>query len=396
MGSALAARALAEKMKTKRMIGRTALLDEGRNAALMLGRIPGAPYSGKDAEGQPFPTKAPNNLKMRLLPAGVEIKFRREESGKIDEVFAEGMRIPRKSVTVKTSIFRAVRSLKHVCEGYEAEFKRRDRVLAEIEKINAELSLNGAKMDGAQIHQIEERIDAVMEGISQDVAAVKKLGEFKIDEVFGYLEPARYLTGFEKTAMIAAACAKLVAFRNRYGEWRDRQAAGSMAYNKLRECSLRKERDNFLSHLLNGWADFIEKYQYAAPKMWKRDLENAKKIRELITLVAADHSASIARLVEIGRNLKDKGVENSAKKELRKAYRGLKDGKFEDAIMYLGRADRILEENKPWHVLGELEKTGDAYMEKTAGRIRKATELLMGKNHVVRGAQLFREAAQKI
>lgn len=396
MSSKIAVRTLVGEMAVQRAKKREVLLDEDKNLSLVRARLPGPPYVGKDAEGQPVLTRPPESLKMRVSAMCAEIKYRREESGKIDETFAEGTKIPRKQITVKTDIFRAVRGLKHVREGYENDFEKRDEILREVEKINSELAMNGGNMAKGQLEQIENRLDKVLEEISPDMAAVKKLGRFKIEEIFEYLEPAKYLQRFEKQAMITAACSKLVAFRNRYGEWRDGQVARIMAYNKLRECSLRKERDNALVHLLNDWAGFIEKYGYAAPKLWKRDAENAKRITGLIVLVKTGFPGAIARLVEIGQGLKGNWIENEAKKELRLVYRELKKGSVENGLWHLKRAAEILEWNKPWRIADELEKTGEEYMEITIRRIRTALELLLEKNHVLRSVELFREAAQKI
>ncbi len=396
MKTTVAVRTLAENMAGERKEKRFVLLDDGGNISAVLGRLPGPPCIGKDENGQPLITRPVNYLKIRLSGMRAEITYRREESGKIDETFVEGAKIPRRKITLKTDIFRALRSVKHVRERYEKEFEKRDEILGKVERINAELATREAKITRAHIESLENRLDALVGEMSLDKAAVKKLGRFKIEEIYEYLEPAKYLYGFQKEAMIAAACSKLVAFRNRYGTWRDGQVARIMAYNKLRECSLRMERDNALANALNRWADFIEKFQYAAPKLWKKDEENVRKIGGLIALIKTDFHGALARLVEIGQKLKRNGIEKEAKNELRYAYRGLKCGNAENGIWHLKRAAEILEWNKPWYVLEQLEKSDESYMQPTIERIRKAQELLFEKNVVGRSAELFREAARKI
>ncbi len=398
MKRTVSSKALADKITAERELRQLGLFEGiDKNLAGRLASIKGPSYIGKDGNGQPFLTRPPEFLKMEVEGLKVRIKYRKEKSGAIDAEFLKGGKNPKKQVEVETDIFSGVRSLKHVRESYEKNFEKLDRVLERIEKVNAELAKEGAAMDGMRIGEIEKLLEAALDEIRRNRAAAKRLGKEKMEEVFGYLEMMKDPMETNRMPMVNAACAKLVAFRNRYDEWRNGQVAKIIAYNKLRECSLRAARDNALVRMCAGWASFVDRYQYAAPKMWKRDRDNSARISRIIAVAGEGNwNAAIAMLADTGSRLDEKGPEGEAKAELRKAYSALVKGRAEAAITCLAAAREILEGSKPWRILPELAKSGDIYLEPTIERISKAVELVMDKNVVKRGAQLFREAAMKL
>ncbi|MFA5077465.1 MAG: hypothetical protein WC488_03490 [Candidatus Micrarchaeia archaeon] len=293
---------------------------------------------GKDAEGKFRITTVPEKLGIRKLgllePGVVEVDF---------YSVREGRRAKR---IVVTDLFRAVRMLKHVCDSAEAEFKKRDNILGEIENANARLAQNWKKLGESEYREIEGQVGKILDAISNDVAMSKKLGREKLEGAVKLLvEGKNEANLFNKHAKLAGACAKLVGFRNRYGRWRDWENSGVIGYNRLREWALRKERDEMVKARLRIISKEMKKDNYdkgfAIRNLWMRDCMFVGRIEDAVKVLRRGNGVDILaaeRMRKLSEKLYLLGIHIKVKPHVERALAHLGQNQVKEALGGLEQA----------------------------------------------------------
>ncbi|MEM4366893.1 MAG: hypothetical protein QW035_02060 [Candidatus Anstonellales archaeon] len=369
-----------ELAKLRNEFRKSVLLEE--NPSSKLAKLSGRDIVGKDENGQSVITKHPEDMKMRFFGGMVEIKFKEWEEEK-------------KAVV---SIAKGVRMLKHIGENYIKEFKKRDKVLKIAEKINAQLAENGESMGSKEIEAVKRDIDFILENTTLARSLSKQLANEKLEEVYKYLDEMKdgTISIFRKRALIAAACSKIVAFRNRFGNWRDKESSGIMAYNKLREYGLRQVRDVMLKEVLLLFEGKSKAQRYALLSLWERDKKHIDMLKEVEKKIRKEDPSSKEELEQIRDSLKYKGTEEYAKKKVISALYYLSNGNSSMALQRVAEACEIIESTKLWYIVKEIEKTKDSYMKEPIELIKNGLKILMGNRDVYRSSAEFKKAAEKL
>gem|GEM_PF-3220385 len=281
-----------------------------------------------------------------------------------------------------TDIFSATRMAVHIQERLEEAQKERDAIVGEIEKINALLYKKGEKFRPLGLY-FEAN---VLEDVGQymgDVNSVLKQNakDMLIAAVASLKNAAVEPDEFVRRKHISIACTKLTAFRNRFGEWRDREVAEIMAFNRGRECMLRKERDVRLESDLRRWvATYSSAGKWAIRGKAEKDLRYAEKIEKIISV-----NMRVAKKAELIKELK----KEMAEKKYSSSGRGFSLAYLDNASeLYkrgaetrelgkdtLARGALLLRLGKPEFVAEKLIDS-EKYLDEVSAGIRKAAAIL--------------------
>jgi len=243
----------------------------------------GASAIGRDENGAARQTRTIESFPIILDRWYVGMGFKREDCDKLPEKWREveaalkSGNEPRKTLTLHTHIIAAVRMLKHVGESYNAEIGMAGRVLDDLDALNAELAGIKSGRIISTLHSITDALAAIDAGeLAKKQVAVKRIvARERLSQVVEMLRKAETLNPGPRDMEISRACAVLVSLRNRLGQWRDRQVAGIMAWNRQKEWALRVERDKWLLARLNKFAE--------SPKdIWEYDAFDRLKLETLI------------------------------------------------------------------------------------------------------------------
>jgi len=376
------ARKVAKGMKERRLRKRELLKEE--HLLKLLGRLKGKTVSGKNESGDSVLTKETSAFKIRLRSYwNVAMRFRREK--KLPADFVEGERVPRKYAKMDTDIFRAVRTCKHIRENWENETGKRDEIVEIAEEKNAELAVLGRKITDDELDELIDKLKEVVESCRRIKSAYKVLGLKKLEDAIEMLEGADV---GNRAIVIGKTAAVITAFRNRYGGWRDEQVEGMGAYNFLRECSLREERDLFLKRMLFELSEKLSgKRKWAHLRMMEEDREHAGIIKGI------DWENRGSAVEVLHRIYKETRLKRT-RQELWKAFMAAKEGNLRTARMYSGNAIRMIEWNKPWYWEEQMRKTEDGtYAKRVAGKL-KTVNLMLERRVVKRAGELLKEAAE--
>jgi hypothetical protein len=241
--------------------------------------LPGKNVVGKDGEGAPAITKEPHILKMAYQENGlVSIRFGLKFSRRGRRVI-EGEKVGIQT----TDIYRAVRKARHVWEGYEADIKKREGLLRKTEIIQFHFKCRGK---GYLDNDFEKRIASlgrIFKKVKKYTSGLNEEGKARFEEAKAMLIASEHAENrSEKMRILFNACAKLVAFGNDFGIWRDEEVVYMKMFNQLRERALRSERDRRLGHSLCKWEGALcEKQKWAVMNVWKKDAQFAKVMDEL-------------------------------------------------------------------------------------------------------------------
>lgn len=198
----------------------------------------------------------------------------------------------------------------------------------------------------------------------------------------------------ERSRCVVGACAKLTAFRNRYGGWRDREAGRLLAWNSIREGSLRALRDSYLKNLLKHYFSILnnDRLRFAAVANWRYDVERRGILLKLRNSVenGGDYLEMRVLAMELYRKSKGTRIEQ----DVIAIGRRLK----EDIGAAKEKADDLellLRANNPFYVAEELEKTADPYLTEFVRLFRLAVERL-SRSDVWRALSFFQAARKEL
>lgn len=367
--------------------------------------------NGITESGEIKKTKPPNAFGIKIeerklkngkpYPKRVIMKFKRENVQAIKSLgFSEveiklkkGWNIPKKQVVIVTDIFRAVRLCKHLREGYDAEIKKKNCMLKELEKINAEmneLQIRG-NVKKEELAFFLSQLSSYYETSKRWKSSTKLLAKKYFEDALTYLKDGMETNeGHRRNILLIGACAKLTAFRNRFGYWRDKSIGKLQAWNSLRECSLRAKRDGYLKSLVEDYIRLLQntKLAFAALRIWRNDLwflghlaiikeaiEQKKKYGEIRILLKSFYYDAK------NTNIKDDVV----------LIAKLLQSSYDIALQKIELLEIFLQSTNPWYVATQLEKTTDSYLAKFEELFNKSLERLEN-NDIWRAKNLLQNA----
>ena len=409
------AKEIAERLASERKFKQLVLFDEQPLQTKLLAVLKGEDKYGRDEFGNKQKTKSPGAFNVKIVegslgnkaryPKMILLKMKRDNSQlihslglkEIENDMKKGKDSPKKTITIATDIFRAVRLCKHLREGYQKEINEKNKFLEEAEFFNAELSelqrRGGIKVDELKIFL--EKIDGESGFIKKTAGwktAEKLLAKDYLEGASDFLKKAIETdNGSERSRFVAAACAKMTAFRNRLGEWRDKKIGKFSAWNFLRECSLRKVRDDYLKTLFDDFLRIIrnEKLRFAAVTNWNTDMRYYNML--LKAEQAIDEGKSYGEVRALLVELYKISRYSRIKDDVVRIGKLLKDD-FSTAKTAMEKLELLLTVSNPFYVFDELEKTNDAYLSDFLGKFKLAVDRLQH-NDVWRAAT-FLEAAR--
>ncbi len=317
--------------------------------------------------------------------------------------------IPRRLVRFDTHIISAVRTIKHLRQGYQREMAQSDAILKTLAEANLALS---EKRRGYTVSDITSCIGVLQQadaGLSGKEVAVKRVvARKRIELAIGKLEAARSLPGGGQRDMeVSRALAVIVSVRNRLSSWRDKQVAGILEYNLQKECALRMERDRWLFAQLSRFAEMPQAvHEYSINDEAK--LEALESLRKMLRY--RKHKEPVLEFIQsqapafrVGRRdgrqaermlaMAEAGVQppiglkvDYQLGRLRAVYRSiLKDDK-ERARQQVDSLKLFVKANKPSFILDELGKEPDHYLGPVLESLDKAQAAMDARDYAAAGA----------
>ncbi len=366
------AREMAARFKSQRVGFRQRLLQDARFASqVLLSRITGPTVCGLNEEGRRTWTKSADALRMGVSDRGrVRISFRRESyrrvarmsTARLEERLRKGWIAPRKAVSFSTDLFHAVRSLKHVRETHALEFAEKDELIRKVERVNAEFAVRSRSLTADQARELRRKLIVLCAELERKTSSLKKMAKAQLEGTVALLDDSQY----------AAACARMVAFRRRLGELRDRQIAGIDEWDFLREACLRVERDKWLVQRLEGFRYTFSnrrKARHYLESFVKPDLALVERLNALLESLrrgVKSRDELLVEIVSVGRALKAEGNgKRFAVERLREAYKSVNAKRMRrvEAILQVEEALRFIRQNKLDYMAEELEATKDSYLQ---------------------------------
>jgi len=173
---------------------------------------------------------------------------------------------------------------------------------------------------------------------------------------------------FKKRNLVSRACALLVAFKERYGRWRERQIFRMDQYELVRESALRRIRDERLRKLLLGLAGKLDsKESVGVANTLAADWEIIKDLRKAQKCISKGRfEDALAIVEESGKRIKSEGLRHSLGKPylfIKRSMKGGKNGWRADARAMLEHFCRYLGQRNTRYIIQEMKKTGDCYIE---------------------------------
>ncbi|MEW6035519.1 MAG: hypothetical protein AB1529_02810 [Candidatus Micrarchaeota archaeon] len=256
----------------RRAADRASKFRAGREQHEGLARRSGDFALGRDEEGRVRETRRHGAFHIVVDRWYVRMGFKKEDKEKLEgkpwpeiEARLKDGDIPRKLVRFDTHIISAVRVLKHVRQSYQIEMAKTDELVDALTQANLELANRKKGADGkvrytdAELRgavAVLESVAAALE--SKEVVVKKVVAPARIKETIRKLDEALARPEDKRGFTVGAACSLFVAVRNRLGDWRDKQVAGIVEHNSLRECSMRPERDKWLFAQFARFAEIPE------------------------------------------------------------------------------------------------------------------------------------------
>jgi len=243
----------------------------------------GALSLGRDENGAARQTRSIESFPIILDRWYVGMGFKREDCDKLPaswkdvEAALKSGNEPRKTTTVYTHIIAAVRMLKHIGEGYQDEIEKTEQVLSRLDALNAELAGINSGRVLCSLGPITDELAAIDAGdlVKKQVAVKRIVARERLSRVVEMLRKAETLQPGPRDMEISRACAVLVSLRNRLGQWRDRQVAGIVEWNRQKEYALRVERDKWVLAKLKKFAE--------SPKdIWEYEAFDRVKLETLV------------------------------------------------------------------------------------------------------------------
>lgn len=323
-------------------------------------RKSGAILKGRDENGQAVETKSLSSLGIVVDKWYVNMSFKREDRRRlggmslreIEEKLKKG-HIKRKPARMSTHIIMAVRTLKHIREGYEEEMEHTDKILKELDALNISLAGIKGKVPDKAIDAAVSWLKSFGESeLAKKQVAVKSIvAKARLDKTIGMLEQLKDLPPQKRAVQLSRACAVFTSLRNRLGKWRDKDVIRMMEHNHRKECALRIARDEWLFSRLSKFAESPEQiHEYIIIDKKKAEflqsirgmLENKKISRQKIMgeIWGGSHLFRVAErerkgaeqkiaLMEVGRQSWDKRKTDFLIGHYAWLYRYIKRGKHQ-------------------------------------------------------------------
>ncbi len=276
------------RLRTLRRKDRVDAFQDARGLHDRHARASGHACIGRDEHGDLHETRELTNARVVVDQWYVTMSFKKEDSDKLKgkssqeiETLLRKGDVPRKPQTYTTHIIRAVRALKHLRQSYEKEITRTDKIIDLLAEDNISLARGNVTDDDidAAIGVLNSVDEFSLK--SKRVAVKRIVAREKLAKTIEMLETAKTVSEDKRRFVVNSACAVFTALRNRLGQWRDRQIAGIVKFNRLREYALRAERDNWLYAKLTQFAEIPERIS----KYCEIDAEKIKvleRIKEMI------------------------------------------------------------------------------------------------------------------
>jgi hypothetical protein len=370
------ARDLRQQMRNTRFHHRK-VLEEQMQRRMVVPR--GMPCNlGIDSRGQYIRLKKGINLKIEYLDNGLVRMGTGLQKGWAGKRMVGG--VPERKSTL--DIFSAIRRAIHIQEELHLGRATRDVAIDLVEEMNSNLTKFGEWGSPLWLYSVKVEILKLSKDLQETVNPLKQEAWEMLENAAKSVGKAAVETGdlFRKRNLISIACSKLASFRLRLGEWRDKQVEGMVIYNKIREHTLRAERD------WRAWnaLDRMAKLYSREDKKWaifgrdQKDLRYAMRMEELASSSKRANTkvGLISELIEeMEKNRYTWGGKGFSLEILKEAKNLYGAGKNEKARKALRRGKLILEMNKPEFIAEQLEKA-EEYMQPVAEKIRE------GANHI--------------
>jgi len=347
-----------------------------RRRAAVVPNFSGLIVEGIAGDGSKAMTKELGRLGIYRKCDGIlSIHFRRDRKG------------PKTAIV--TDVYRAVRMTKHIEEGYLKELEKNDRVLKSISVENLKLAYG--KKGGEEIRETIENIKCVLKSIRRIRVPKKTFSRDQLKYAISYLEDAIKEQDKIDGRKISMACAKLVSFRTRFGNWRDKEVVAIKEYSKIRGFALRGLRDAWILRNISNWTRYLEKEKrcFQMKALWLRDLKFSDKLEKL---VESKRKISLEKVGEINRELYDAGYN---KNRIDKAYTALIAGNEKEARKLLREYILLLRVRNPIYAAKEMENETDTYYIKAAEYLKTAATLI-SRNVFSRAVYCFEKAGEEI
>lgn len=347
-----------------------------RRRAGVVPKFSGLQGEGIDKEGNRVLTRRLNSMGIYEPYKGVvRVHFRRNGRGP-------------KTIVI-TDVYHAVRMTKHIEEGYVKELDKNDRILKSISIENLKLARGGKNREG--IEEAIRNIKIILKSLKGIRIPKKTFSREQLKYAISYLEDAIKDEDRIDGRKIGMACAKIVSFRTRYGNWRDREVIAIKEYSNLRGYGLRKLRDERVLFNVSNWMRYLnkEKKGFQMRALWLRDLKFSD---ELEKLVENKRKMKPEKLGEISKKLFDAGYNN---KKIDRAYEALIWRDEKKARKLVKEYMLLLRVRNPLYIAREMEKETDKYYHKAAGYLKSAAKLIERKIFN-RAVYCFEKAAEGI
>jgi len=325
---------------------------------------------GRDEKGRKI------NLKVDFDGWKVILGRRVELIAEIGQDFKEGDPIPRKTIYSSYDIYGAVRSLKHLRVSYRTELNKNEAFFKTLDSLHSLLASKGSGLKNEDLQKIANELEGDVEDLSKKRSAYKLLARWKLEDVPGMLrEASESADFFRRSNTIGAACAKLVAFKNRFGKWRERQVFNISGYNRAREEGLRRVRDSRLRDFLIESSIKLESENgFGVASTIVSDWDAIQKIRKARNRITErKNDEALALVEECG-----KALPKWLRPGLREAYSFIsasmkenQNGWRNQARKMLGNFARYLGQRNTKYIQIELIKTQDTYLKDVISSVDK-------------------------
>ena len=255
----LKAKGIVQRLKNDRAVKR----NEFFNKAMERYKF-GATYPGRDENGRSVKTRPPKWLGIVFNQSSVIITLRPEDrralQGQEIAVVAKlskAKELPRKDQARENDMFAGVRLPHYIRESCLKDIDGTEGVVDAFNLINVKLGLE-RKLDEAEIKDAIFRLEAFKKNVlSRKRRAVKRILAMEKLE-FTIAKLLEVPDSNNPVFTLSSACARFVAFLNRFGNWNAEQAAGIYVHNYHRECIVRFRRDEWLRWQLSALAKYPE------------------------------------------------------------------------------------------------------------------------------------------
>ncbi len=347
-----------------------------RRRAGIVPRFGGLMVEGIAEDGSKAMTRDLGRLGVYKKYSGVvSIHFRRKEKGP-------------KTVVV-TDIYHAVRMSKHIEKGYIGELDKNDKILKSIAVENLKLAYG--KKGRTDIEEAIRNIKKVLKSIRGIRVPKKVFSREQAKAAISYLEDAVKEQDKIDGRKVGMACAKLVSFRKRYGEWRDNEVLAIKEYSRIRGCALRKLRDEWILFNIGNWVRYLgeEKRGFQMKALWVRDLKFSDNLEKL---VESKKKIKLEKVEEISEELFNAGYNI---KRMHRAQVVLIVGNRKEAKKIMREYMLLLRVKNPLYAAREMEKETDGYYHKATEYLEEAAKLI-NKNLYDRAIYCLKKAGEEI